>query len=77
MMHVTAERIKRFQHKEATDTPFFLLLHGVGDEKVHILSLVQQHHGAKVAHSLVREPGRSYQLQALHLDKGGSHVVVM
>ena len=43
------------------------LLHGVGDEHMHVLPLVQQHHGSEVAHSLVCVLRRSYQLETLQL----------
>ena len=29
------------------------LLHGVGDEKVDILSFIEQHHGTEVTHTFV------------------------
>ena len=48
------------------------LLHGVGDEHVHVLPLVQQHHGTEVAHSLVRVLRRSNQLETLQLRGQGA-----
>ena len=39
-----------------------LLLHGVCDEEVHVLPLIQQKHGSEVAHTLVRETVGGYQL---------------